>query len=103
MKPSLLRLVACFGVALLASHALAQTTAPTAAPTAAKTSELSTHGVLLDRIAAIVNEGIVLTSQLDSETANVVARLRAQNTQIPPLNVLRKQVLERLIVRELQL
>jgi peptidyl-prolyl cis-trans isomerase SurA len=60
-------------------------------------------GELLDGIAAVVNEGVVLISQLDTEVANITRRLREQKTELPPAAVLRKQVLERLIVEEIQL
>lgn len=69
----------------------------------AQTRELSSSGVLLDRIAAIVNEGVVLTSQLDAQTEQVIARLREQRTELPPRNVLRRQILERLIMEEVQM
>lgn len=69
----------------------------------AQTRDLSTSGELLDRIAAVVNEGVVLTSQLDEQTAEVTARLRQQNTELPPRNVLRKQILERLVMEEVQM
>lgn len=68
----------------------------------AQTRELSNSGVLLDRIAAVVNTGVVLMSQLDKQTEEVSARLRQQNTELPPRNVLRKQILERLILEEIQ-
>jgi peptidyl-prolyl cis-trans isomerase SurA len=68
----------------------------------AQTRELSSNGVLLDRIAAVVNDGVVLTSQLDEQTEEITARLRQQNTELPPRNVLRRQVLERLVVEEIQ-
>jgi peptidyl-prolyl cis-trans isomerase SurA len=68
----------------------------------AQTRELSSSGDLLDRIAAVVNEGVVLVSQLDTQTDDVIQRLRAQKTELPPRNVLRKQLLERLIVEEIQ-
>lgn len=68
----------------------------------AQTRELSSSGVLLDRIAAIVNDGVVLTSQLDEQTEEVIQRLRQQNTELPSRNVLRRQVLERLVVEEIQ-
>ena len=55
-----------------------------------QTRELSSSGVLLDRIAAVVNDGVVLTSQLDEQTEEVIARLRQQNTELPPRNVLRR-------------
>ena len=69
----------------------------------AQTRDLSTSGVPLDRIAAVVNEGIVLNSQLDEQTEEVMARLRQQNTELPARNVLRRQILERLVVEEIQM
>ena len=69
----------------------------------AQTRELSANGVLLDRIAAVVNDGVVLTSELDEQTEEVIARLRQQNTELPPRNVLRRQILERLVVEEIQM
>jgi peptidyl-prolyl cis-trans isomerase SurA len=69
----------------------------------AQTRELSTRGQLLDRIAAVVNDGVVLTSELDAEVDQVIERLRQQNTELPPRNVLRRQVLERLVLEQIQL
>jgi peptidyl-prolyl cis-trans isomerase SurA len=69
----------------------------------AQTRELSTSGELIDRIAAVVNDGVVLASQLDEQTEEVTERLRQQKTELPPRNVLRKQVLERLVVEEIQI
>ncbi len=60
-------------------------------------------GVLLDGIAAVVNEGVVLNSQLEAEVTNITRRLREQKTELPPPAVLRKQVLERLVVEEIQI
>src|SRR5262245_23503110 len=68
----------------------------------AQTRELSARGQLLDRVAAVVNEGVVLSSQLEKETDQVSERLRQQKTELPPRNVLRKQVLERLVMQEIQ-
>ena len=68
----------------------------------AQTRELSSSGVLLDRVAAVVNEGVVLMSQLDKQTEEVIERLREQNTELPPRNVLRRQILERLVIEEIQ-
>ncbi|HEX4972303.1 MAG TPA: peptidylprolyl isomerase [Steroidobacteraceae bacterium] len=69
----------------------------------AQTRELSSSGELLDRIAAVVNDGVVLVSQLDAQTDEVIVRLRAQRTELPPRNVLRKQILERLVMEEIQM
>ena len=65
--------------------------------------ELSSTGQLLDGIAAIVNDGIVLKSELDAEVARIVQRLDAQGTPVPEMNVLLPQVLERLVVQRIQI
>ncbi len=69
----------------------------------AQSRELSSSGELLDGIAAIVNEGVVLKSELQLETRRIAERLKAQNTQLPPNDVLLRQVLDRLIIQQLQL
>ena len=69
----------------------------------AQTREASSSGVLLDRVAATVNEGVVLSSELDEEMLAISERLRAQNLDLPPMNVLRQQVLDRLVLQELQI
>src|SRR4051812_49787394 len=69
----------------------------------AETHELSTRGTSIDRIVAVVNDGVVLNSELEEETARIVARLKQQKTELPNMAVLRKQVLERLINQELQM
>jgi peptidyl-prolyl cis-trans isomerase SurA len=69
----------------------------------AQTRELATKGELLDRVAAIVNDGVVLNSELDTQIETVAARLRAQKLELPPQNILRQQVLERLVLQEIQL
>lgn len=57
----------------------------------------------LDGIAAVVNEGVVLESELNDEYNNIVQYIRANKIEMPPVNVLKKQVLDRLIVEHLQL
>lgn len=57
----------------------------------------------VNRIVAVVNDGVVLQSQLDRRTAQIRDQLRQNDTRLPPDDVLRKQVLERLIVEEIQL
>lgn len=69
---------------------------------AAQTRELSSGGELVDRIAAVVNEGIVMKSELDDQMKIITERLRQQNLEMPPESVLRQQVLERLVVQEIQ-
>jgi peptidyl-prolyl cis-trans isomerase SurA len=71
-------------------------------PAEAQTRELATKGLLLDRVAAVVNDGVVLYSELQEQVAAVSERLRGQKLELPPENVLQQQVLERLILQEIQ-
>ncbi|PZP59879.1 peptidylprolyl isomerase [Pseudoxanthomonas sp. X-1] len=56
----------------------------------------------LDGIAAVVNEDVVLKSELDRAVANVQAQYASNPGQLPPPDVLRRQVLERLVLVKLQ-
>lgn len=69
----------------------------------AQTRELSTTGAPLDKIVAVVNEGVVLQSEVDAQVALIMARLREQGGQMPPERVIRQQLLERLVLQEIQL
>ncbi len=84
-------------------RAIALATLASAGPAMAQNLELSNTGVFLDGIAAVVNDGAVLKSELESQTALITDRLLAQDTELPPAGVLRQQVLERLIVTRIQL
>ena len=68
-----------------------------------QTREASSSGTLLDRVAATVNEGVVLQSELDEQMIIIAQRLREQKLDLPPQNVLQKQVLDRLVLQELQM
>jgi peptidyl-prolyl cis-trans isomerase SurA len=57
----------------------------------------------LNRIVAVVNDGVVLESQLQQRTDQIRQQLRERDTRLPPEEQLRKQVLERLILEEIQL
>ena len=72
---------------------------------AALAAELSETGEFIDGVAAIVNDGVVLKSQLRDQTAIVIERAAKANPpmQLPPPDVLRDQLLESLIVKEVQL
>src|ERR1700691_643342 len=72
-------------------------------PSHAQTRDISVHGDLLDRIAAIVNDGLVLKSELDQQMTSVEKRLQEQKVELPSQSVLRQQVLDRLILQEIQL
>ena len=68
----------------------------------AQTRDIGVHGELLDRIAAIVNDGLVLKSELDSQMDSVTKRLMDQKVELPSQSVLKQQVLDRLIVQEIE-
>jgi peptidyl-prolyl cis-trans isomerase SurA len=69
----------------------------------AVSEELSETGEFLDGIAAVVDEGVVLKTQLRDQLATITERAREQGMQLPPAEVLEEQVLERLILTEIQL
>ena len=56
----------------------------------------------LDGIVAVVEDDIILESELAQEVASVMSKLKANNVQLPPDHILYKQVLERLIITTLQ-
>jgi len=58
---------------------------------------------LLDEIVAVVEEGVILRSELDRAVNNIVQQFKVRGTQLPPKTILDKQVLERLIGQELQI
>ena len=72
-------------------------------PSHAQTRDIGVHGELLDRIAAIVNDGLVLKSELDVQMSSVQKRLQEQKVELPSQSVLQQQVLDRLVLQEIQL
>ena len=56
----------------------------------------------LDRIVAVVNEGVITQYQLDSRTRAATAQLHRQKVQLPPPDVLRRQVLDQMITERAQ-
>lgn len=57
----------------------------------------------LDRVVAIVDNDVIMYSQLDQRLNEVEQTLNKRGGQLPPQDVLQQQVLERLIVENLQL
>jgi peptidyl-prolyl cis-trans isomerase SurA len=69
----------------------------------AQTRDIGAHGEMLDRIAAIVNDGLVLKSELDVQMSSVQKRLQEQRVELPSQSVLQQQVLDRLVLQEIQM
>ena len=56
----------------------------------------------IDSIVALVEQDVILRSELDTAIKGIVDRIRAQGGNLPPQDLLESQVLERLIIRKLQ-
>jgi peptidyl-prolyl cis-trans isomerase SurA len=80
-------------------------------PVAAQDRELGAGGELLEGVAAVVDEGIVLKSELSEAIGRVTQNLSNQQAALPPeqrrplppVSDIERQVLDQLIVREIQL
>ncbi len=57
----------------------------------------------LNRIVAVVEDGVIVESELDRQLNTIKAKLESSGTQIPPESTIRQQVLERMIINKLQL
>lgn len=56
----------------------------------------------VDSIVAVVDEDVILKSELDRAVANVRNQYQGREAQLPPENVLQRQVLDRLVLMRLQ-
>ena len=76
-----------------------------------QTRELGGTGELLDGVAAIVDDGVVLKSELTMRVEVVIENMRLSQLEIPteqrrplpPLSIIEDQVLEQLILQQIQL
>jgi len=66
-------------------------------------SSLFSEIEILDRVAVIVDDGLIMESQIKRELADIISRYDQQNIPKPDISVLREQVIESLIIEELQL
>ncbi len=58
---------------------------------------------LIDRVVAVVDSGVIMESQLNARVEDILLRLKDNKAELPPLNLLEEQVLERLIIEEIQM
>lgn len=58
---------------------------------------------ILDRVAVIVEDGLIMESQIKRDLEDIIKRYDEQNIPKPDVSVLREQVIESLIIEELQL
>lgn len=66
---------------------------------------LNSHGQVkvLDKVVAIVDDDVVLQSELDQRTTVITAQLASSGTKTPPQDILQQQILDRLISERIQL
>ena len=57
----------------------------------------------LDKILAVVNDEVILESDLQDMEQTIRQQIRQRDAAMPPSDILRKQVLERLIMQRLQI
>jgi peptidyl-prolyl cis-trans isomerase SurA len=60
------------------------------------------QAVELDSIVAVVEDDVILERELQKETSTILQRLQSSKAPLPPEHILRKQVLEKMIVDKLQ-
>lgn len=75
----------------------------TALQPALATTATPAHVVPLDRVIAVVNNGVITTTQLDKQIIVITRRLQAEKTQLPAENILRRQILGKMVLNRLQL
>lgn len=57
----------------------------------------------LDQIVAVVNDEVILKSELDAYLSSITRRLQKQNIKLPPRDVLVQKALDNLVLQALQL
>lgn len=103
----LVQLSALLAASAFALPAFAQLLSPSAPPAGTQQPSLlapqATDNSVqpLDRIIAVVNDGMVLQSQLNETMGTVAHQITASGGKLPPTDVLAKQVLQRLILNQL--
>ena len=65
--------------------------------------EILNRELILDSIVAVVNEGVVLESQLNTQIAIVKQRAEKDGFELPERKIIEEQILEQLILEEIQL
>ncbi len=90
----------CLGTGTLLSLVLLILTSPSSAETKTPSPR---QPVLIDAIAVVVNTDVITLKEIEERLRLVEQRLKRQNIQLPPREVLQKQLLERMIVNRAQM
>ena len=73
-----------------------------AAPTQSVPTHRANQPQTLDRIVAVVNDGVITQNQLNSRVRSATMQLQRQKVQLPPPEFLRQQVLDQMITERTQ-
>lgn len=68
-----------------------------AAPASSTPVQRSSQPQTLDRIVAVVNDGVITQNQLNTRVRSATMQLHRQKVQLPPHEILRQQVLDQMI------
>ncbi|CAM4246538.1 Chaperone SurA [Bordetella tumbae] len=98
LSGNLLVLTACASVPVAHAQPKPQSAKP--GPAAAQPAKQADQTV--DGIAAIVNKDVITLREVDSAAKNATADLTRRGIQVPPQDILRRQVLQSLIVERIQ-
>ena len=98
VKPTGMRLSVALAVPLLALAAALFNAEP------ARAQALTNGGVEpIDRVAAVVNNGVITQRELDERTNLILNRLKKQNAATPPEADLKRQVLDQMVLERIQI
>ena len=106
-----LKLAAALLCALTADAALAQAAKPAAAaaqpastaPGSGFLPPASSSANVIDSIRVVVNDEVITRNEVRNRVGQIMQRLRAQNTQLPPEADIERQVIEAMVVERAQL
>jgi len=63
----------------------------------------STFAQVLDRVAAVVNEDVVMVSEVNERIRSIKAQFKGQEDRLPPDAILIDQIIDRLVIESLQI
>ncbi len=73
-----------------------------AAPATPTNNHRSSQPQTLDRIVAVVNDGVITQNQLNARVRSATMQLHRQKVQLPPADILRQQVLDQMVTERAQ-
>lgn len=73
-----------------------------AAPATHTAGQKTSQPQTLDRIVAVVNDGVITQNQLNTRVRSATMQLHRQKVQLPPAEILRQQVLDQMITERAQ-